>query len=78
MENVVKNDIFLNARNLSKCVLLSSISCFSAIGEKARKSMPEWLPKCMKNHDKIDVTAALGDLFSDFKCLGEWRKKQEF
>ena len=53
-------------------VKLSSISCFSAMGEKARKSMPKWVLKWMKNHLKIDAEVAWGHLFFDFRRFGEW------
>ena len=32
----------------------------------------------MKNHSKIDVEAAWGNLFLDFRRFGEWPKKQDF
>ena len=40
--------------------------------------MLKGFPKCMKNHPKIHVEVSWGDLFFDFRRLGEWQKKQDF
>ena len=59
-------------------VKLSSIPCFSAIGEKARKSMLKRFPKWVKNHPKIDAEVAWCHLFFDFIRFGEFQKKHAF
>ena len=38
--------------------------------EKVEKSMPKWLPKSMKNCQKIDLEPTWGDWFSDCWCFG--------
>ena len=54
MQNQSNKQSFLRAQKTTFGVILFAYFTPSAFSEKYEKSMPEWLPKSMKNHQKVD------------------------